>query len=144
MSRCFAWIKQRRRVILAVGGVTFVLLFGYGYWQAESQYQLRCDCAEAEDAVATALIAIRDGDTKGLATVLYTDSIDWVVLTHSPRNERKMMAHTAKQYGLKSLTDKQIRDSLEIVPDFPESLSARILQYRTWDDAVRYNGAIEE
>ena len=110
------WIKCHR-LPCTVAMVLGLALFGFAYHQAQVQERPAWDCAEAQEVAATALVAIRGGDVRALAGLVYTRSNTWNVLVHS-KFSFKIVGHLSTLYGLKSLADGDIRRSLRVC-EFP-------------------------
>ena len=130
-----SWLRCHRTVLVVMGAISALVLVGYAYQQAQMQEQVANECEKAFDATATTFMAIRDGDLRKLKTVVYTRSGDWIVLEKSPRRAPKIMASLSRTYDLKSLSDRQIRDSLEVVPNVPDRLTAGMALWSVTPDS---------
>lgn len=126
--------RHRIRLIVKACVVLVMLGIGYLYWLGFQQDRLERECAGAQDALASALIAIRDNDLSKLQSVMYSGSGDLVTAKYAHRGWRKMVAQNCETYDLKSLSDKQIRESVDIAEKQSVSLNSSILRWAVSPD----------
>lgn len=134
--------KRTKLILWAAALASFAALFAYANHCAQVQEEFSFACQkEALKATATGLIAIRNGDLRTLKAVLYTGSVEWLGLDKAPSKRAQAVARTSATCQLKSLTDRRIRDSLEICDKQPELLLTTILQTsvtpRAWKKLVQ-------
>ncbi len=111
-----------------------IVLQGYGHWAKERDRQRReteINAGKARQAAADGLMAIRHGDTRRLKAVLFRQGFDWLTLEKSPRRAPRLVSYIATTYGIKTLTNLQIRRSLHVCGDQPVALMASVLRWGT-------------
>ena len=129
--------KRRIRAAVAAFAALVVLAVGYVYWLAYQDYCVERECVAAQEAVAKAFFAIRDGDLNAVEAALYSGSTQLAVPRHAPHRWPRIVASTSKQSGLSSLSDAKICDSLKIARNQQIELKSSIMLRSVWPDAWR-------